>query len=120
MKTATFFSIPNWYKQGIISYLSKDWSVEYDNRVRDGILSGRYKKVNNISGKDAVYAGHSLWRFIAMRYGKSAVSNIIHMTSVSNSIDKGFMYVIGLPFKKLIKEWRNFYINEYQDFANNA
>ena len=119
VKTATFFSIPDWYKQGIISYLSKDWSVEYDNRVRDGILSGRYKKMNNISGKDAVYAGHSLWRFIAFRYGKSAVSNIIHMTSVSNSIDKGFMYVIGLPFKKLIKEWRNYYTNEYQEFANN-
>lgn len=119
VKTATFFSIPDWYKRGIISYLSKDWSVEYDNRVRDGILSGRFKKLNNISGLDAVYAGHSFWRFIALRYGDAAVSNIIHMTSVSNSIDKGIMYVIGIPFKTLVKEWKNFYIDQYLEFQNN-
>jgi WD40 repeat protein len=119
VKTATFFSIPDWYKRGIISYLSKDWSVEYDNRVRDGILSGRYKKVNKINGPDAVYAGHSLWRYIAIKYGESAVSNIIHMTSVSNSVNKGIMYVIGISFKQLIEEWRNFYTEQYQEFIDN-
>lgn len=45
VKTSTFFSLPNWYKVGLISYLSEDWSVEFDNKVRDGILSGRYKRL---------------------------------------------------------------------------
>jgi len=116
VKTSTFFSLPNWYKVGLISYLSEDWNVEFDNRVRDGILSGRYEKVNNLDGNDAVYAGHSLWRFIALRYGKSVVSNVIHMTSSSNSIDKGFMYVIGLPFKTLVKEWQDYYMKDYEQF----
>ncbi|NQU35545.1 MAG: hypothetical protein HQ521_20155 [Bacteroidetes bacterium] len=118
VKTSTFFSLPDWYKVGIISWLGTDWSVEYDNRVRDGILSGRYDKVNNLTGEDAVYAGHSLWRFIAQRYGKATVSNIIHMTNMSNSIEKGFMYVIGLPFKQLTMEWIEYYQNEYSDYAN--
>lgn len=117
VKSSTFFSMPDWYKIGIISYLSKDWSVEFDNRVRDGIISGRYDKVKNLSGEDAVYAGHSLWRYISTQYGKAAVSNIIHMTSVSNSIDKGFLYVIGMPFKSLIKEWREYYQKEYEQYA---
>ncbi len=118
VKTSTFFSLPDWYKVGIISWLGTDWSVEYDNQVRDGILSGRYEKVNNLTGDDAVYAGHSLWRFIAQRYGKATVSNIIHMTNMSNSIDKGFMYVTGLPFKQLTLEWKEYYQNEYKQFAN--
>jgi Tol biopolymer transport system component len=117
VKSSTFFSLPDWYKVGIISWLGKDWSVEYDNRVRDGILSGRYDKVNNLTGEDAVYAGHSLWRFIAQRFGKSTVSNIIHMTSMSNSIDKGFMYVTGLSFKQLTQEWKEYYLNEYSPLA---
>jgi len=119
VKTSTFFSMPNWYKIGLISYLSDDWNVEFDNCVRDGVLSGRYEKVNNLDGNDAVYAGHSLWRFIALRYGKSAVSNIIHMTSASNSIEKGFMYVVGLPFKTLIKEWQIYYMKDYEQFVDN-
>lgn len=119
VKTSTFFSIPDWYKTGLISYLSDDWSVEFDNRVRDGVLSGRYKKVNSIEGTDAIYAGHSLWRYIAMKYGNSAVSNIIHMTSASNNIEKGFTYVIGLPFKTLVKEWQEYYLKEYNLFEVN-
>ena len=116
VKTSTFFSLPNWYKVGLISYLSEDWSVEFDNRVRDGILSGKYKKVNNLEGTDAIYAGHSLWKFIAEKYGKSSVSNIIHMTSSTNSIEKGFMYVIGMPFKVLMREWRDYYSKEYEGY----
>jgi hypothetical protein len=119
VKSSTFFSIPEWYRIGIISYLSNEWDVDFDNRVRDGILSGRYDKVNNLVGEDAIYAGHSLWRYIAMLYGKDAVSNIIHMTSVSNSINKGFEYVIGLPFKSVVKEWINYYKKEYEQFENN-
>jgi WD40 repeat protein len=117
VKTSTFFSIPEWYRTGIISYLSKEWDVEFDNHLRDGILSGRYDKVNNLTGVDAIYAGHSLWRYIANQYGNAAVSNIIHMTSVSNSIDKGFLYVIGIPFKTLIVEWLNFYKDEFEQSA---
>ena len=113
VKTSTFFSLPEWYKVGIISWLGTDWSVDFDNHLRDGILSGRYDKVNNLTGEDAVYAGHSLWRFIAQRYGKATVSNIIHMTSMSNSIDKGFTYVTGMSFKQITLEWKNFYQNEY-------
>ncbi len=119
VKSSTFFSIPDWYRVGIISYLSNEWDVEFDNRVRDGILSGRYEKVNNLVGDDAVFAGHSLWRYIAMVYGRAAVSNIIHMTSVSNSIDKGFLYVIGLPFKKVVEEWKVYYKKENEQFTEN-
>jgi len=118
VKTSTFFSLPDWYKVGIISWLGNDWSVEFDNRVRDGILSGRYDKVNNLTGDDAIYAGHSLWRFIAQRFGMATVSNIIHMTSMSNSIDKGFMYVTGFSFKQLTEEWNEYYRAEYSQYTS--
>jgi len=120
VKTATFFSLPEWYRIGLISWLGKDWGVELDNVVRDGILSGRYTKLNNLVGKDATFAGHSLWRFIASQYGTAAVSNIIHMTSMSNSIDKGFMYVTGRSFKMIVKEWKEYYDNEFSQFLENT
>lgn len=118
VKTSTFFSMPKWFKVGAISYLSDEWNVDFDNHVRDGILSGRYKKVNNLEGEDAVYAGHSLWRYISIQYGPAAVSNIIHMTSISNSIDKGFLYVLGIQFKQVVPEWRSFYEKEYEQFKD--
>lgn len=120
VKTSTFFSLPEWYRVGLISWLGKDWSVEFDNVVRDGILSGRYDKLNNLTGQDATYAGHSLWRFIASQYGHAAMSNIIHMTSMSNSIDKGFLYVTGMSFKLIVEEWKDYYEDEYSQYFNNT
>ncbi len=118
VKTSTFFSLPDWYKSGIISWLGTDWSIELDNQARDGILSGRYEKLNNLDGNDAICAGHSLWRFIAQEFGPVTVSNIIHMTSMSNSIDKGFYYVTGLSYKQVVKEWQEYYMKDYEQHAS--
>ncbi len=119
VKSSIFGNLPGWYTEGLISYLAEDWDVDIDNKVRDGILSGRYKKLKNLSGDDAVVAGHSLWRFIAERYGKATISNIIMMTGSSSNVKKGFLYVLGIPYKTLLKEWRDFYVNEYSNFLNN-
>ena len=118
IKTSTFFSLPDWYKSGIISWLGTDWSIDFDNHVRDGILSGRYEKLNDLNGSDAVYAGHSLWRFIAEEFGSATVSNIVHMTSMSSSIDKGFYYVTGMSYKMVVQEWLEYYKRDYEPHAN--
>lgn len=117
IKTSAVFSLPKWFEVGFISYSGEEWNVEFDNRVRDGILSGRYKKLNNLTGEDAVYAGHSLWRFLANRYGKEAVSGIVRMVSVSKDLNKGFVYVIGLSFKDVVKQWKEYYENEFDTFT---
>ncbi len=118
VKTSALFSLPKWFQIGFISYAGAGWNVDFDNRVRDGILSGRYKKVNNLTGTDAIYAGHSLWRFIAIKYGKNSVTDIIRMVSISKDLDKGFIYVVGLSFKNVIKEWENYYKNIYSPYVN--
>ncbi len=114
IKNSTLFILPDWYIQGLISYLSESWNTEIDNHVRDGIQSGAYKKFNHLTGQDAVYGGHSLWNYISQEYGKSAVPNILHMTNISHSIENGFMYVIGISFKTLIKEWLKYYKDIYE------
>ncbi len=118
IKNSTLFSLPLWFQEGFISYAGEEWNVDIDNRVRDGILTGRFKKLNNLQNEDAVYAGHALWRYLAKKYGKSAVSGIIRMVSVSKDLNKGFVYVIGLSFKEVIKGWKEYYKNEYAAFAD--
>lgn len=118
IKNSTLFVLPDWYLNGLISYLSESWNTEIDNRVRDGILSGAYDKFNHLMNDDANYAGHSLWRYISEKYGRSSVPNILHMTNISNSIENGFLYVLGISFKTLIKEWLEYYREYYQPEEN--
>lgn len=104
VKNSTLFTLPEWYRNGLVSYLSEEWSTEIDNRVKDGILSGKYKSLNNLVGEDALYAGHMLWKYIADKYGAQALTDIVSMTQISRSIDNGFLYIIGVSYKTLVTD----------------
>jgi len=106
---------PDWYTLGIISYLAEEWNTDIDNRIRNIILSGKYKKFSHLVAEEKYVkeAGHSFWKFIADKYGKASVINIINMTRVSRSIETGFQYVTSSNLKTLFQEWRTHYTSYY-------
>jgi hypothetical protein len=115
---STLISIPNWYSEGLIAYLSKHWDIETENRVKDGITTGKYKKFNRLTGDDAIYAGQSFWKYIADTYGESVIPSIIYLTSISKSIKTGFSNVLGFSIKELSYEWLGYYNNLFADDQN--
>ncbi|MBN3035711.1 MAG: PD40 domain-containing protein [Bacteroidales bacterium] len=117
IKNTSLFPYPDWYMQGLVSYMSEEWSTEIDNRVRDGILNGRYDKFNRLTGEEATYAGHAFWNFIAERYGASSISNIIYMAKVSRKIESGFLYILGTSFKNLVTECIDYYKARYEPYS---
>ena len=113
VKNSTLINLPSWYIDGLVSYYSRNWDTELDNKVKDGILSEKYKHFNHLIDEDAVLAGHSLWRFIAEKYGEENIANIAYMTRVNRSVESGFLYVLGISFKKVVEEWYDWYKQVY-------
>lgn len=113
--SSTLLNLPEWYIKGLISYLSVNWDFTIENKVKDGILSKNYKRFNGLSGEDAVYAGHSIWNFIACEFGKSVIPNILYLTKVNRNYESGFIFVLGVSLKDLAPEWKEFYISKYKD-----
>jgi len=116
IKNSTLLSLPDWYVQGLVSYMSDSWNIDLDNYVKDGVLSGRYEKFNRLTGTDAVYAGHSIWKYIAEKYGEDKIPNILYMTKISKSVESGFLYVLGVSFKTFTREWLDYYDKKYYQF----
>ena len=108
-------NLPAWYIRGLISYISEDWSVDIENRVKDGILSGKYESFNKLIGDDAMYAGHSFWRYIEKNYGANLIPNIVYITRINKSAKSGFLYVLGSSIKQLSDEWLGYYMSLYQN-----
>lgn len=115
VRNSTLLMLPEWYVNGLVSYISTEWDAEIENNVKDGILTGRYEKTNRLTGKDATYAGHSIWRFIADTYGESVISNILYMTRISRNIDSGFLFVLGSSLKNLTYDWLAYYDRMYYE-----
>ena len=106
---STLIELPDWYLKGLISYVSVNWDTRIEDEVKDGILTERYDKFNRLTGDDAVYAGHSFWRFIAENYGESVIPNIIYLTRINKNSNSGFLYVLGFNIKELSYEWESYY-----------
>lgn len=115
LKNNTLLNLPEWYLKGLISYVATDWNSDIDNRVKDGILSGKFNNINRLSGNDAVYAGHALWKHIANNYGESVISNLLYMTKVSRNIDNSAIFVLGIPMRALWDECLSSFINKYSE-----
>ncbi len=112
---STLISLPDWYMKGLISYMSRDWDFEVENFVRDGMLSGEYKRFNWLTGDDAKYAGHSFWKYIAETYGASVIPNILYLTRINKNSNSGFLYVLGFSIKDLSRDWQAYYLEQYDE-----
>ncbi len=115
LKNNTLLNLPEWYQKGLVSYVANGWNSDIDNRVKDGVLSGKYENINRLEGSDAVYAGHALWKHIADNYGEAVISNILYMTKVSRNIDNSSLFVLGISIRNLWAECYDSFRNKYAE-----
>lgn len=114
ISSESLMTIPNWYYSGLASYIGENWNSEIDAYVKNGILTKRYVDFDQLSPVEATYAGHSFWKFIADRYGQSAIPHILHTTRSSRNFERGFQYVTGVNYDKLIVDWYRYYYVLYK------
>lgn len=116
----TTISLPDWYVKGLISFVANPWDYEIENRVKDGVNSGKYKKLMTLTDEDAVFAGHSLWKYIADLYGAAIIPNILYLTKVNKSASDGFLYVLGQKLKEISADWSAYYLGMYMSADENG
>ncbi|MCB0480263.1 MAG: hypothetical protein KDC83_02480 [Flavobacteriales bacterium] len=121
IKNSTLLSVPDWYTKGLISYVTNPWTEEIDNRVKDGIMTNRYKRFNHLEEPDKTYAGHAIWNYIAEVYGPEQIPNVLYMARVSRSIESGFLFVLGVNLLQLTKDtWLHYRVNYDMDDENSG
>jgi hypothetical protein len=109
LQNSLLLSVPDWYMNGVTAYISDGWSTEMDSYMRDIILRKELKKPSQTSGKESAFVGQSIWNYIAERYGKDNISNILNLTRIIRNEQTSISSTIGMPFSKFIKEWREYY-----------
>jgi len=114
LANSTLMNLPEWYTAGLISYMGESWNADLDNRVRDGLYTESYKKINTLTGESARIAGHSLWYYISQKYGRKVIKNIVYMSVLNRNIENGFVYILGVSLEDVMKGWQEFYRSRYR------
>lgn len=116
VRNSTLLVLPDWFKQGLIRYLSEGWHTLSDNALQDAIKNDRFYKFNRLTGKDAYMAGHALWYYIAETYGEAVIPNILYMSKVSRSPDNALVFVVGTSLNNLIFEMTEVFNKRYYNY----
>jgi hypothetical protein len=109
LQNSLLLSVPDWYMNGVTAYISDGWSTEMDSYMRDAILRKELKRPSQTNGKESAFVGQSIWNYIAERYGKDNISNILNLTRIIRNEQTSISSTIGMPFSKFMKEWREYY-----------
>ncbi|HNP20343.1 MAG TPA: translocation protein TolB [Fulvivirga sp.] len=118
-QSAVLLNLPEWFIEGAALYVAQGWSIEMDDYVRELVNTKSARKFNRLRGKEAALAGQSLWNFIAHKYGRSNISNILNYTRIIRNQEKSIAITLGISFEQLMLEWQNFYIDNDRQVKQN-
>ncbi len=116
IQNAALLNLPQWFVSGLTSYLSKEWDADMDNRMKDGVLTKKFKKFNRLNQRDAVFAGHSIWKYIIDNSERpdDVIKEVIYAVRVTRNYEYALSYVCGnRNFKQIQKDWFEYYQKLY-------
>lgn len=118
IQNAALLNLPQWYVQGLTSYLSRNWDTDMDNKMKDALDTKKKFRFNRLSQKDPIFAGHSLWKFLVDKYGKDVIANMVYITKLTRNYESAFLYVTNIEFKEIQKDYFDYYKNLYAKEAS--
>ncbi len=108
-QSSILMNLPDWFVKGASMYVAKGWSAEMDDYIRQLIRTRKARRATKLSGREAALVGQSIWNFIAEKYGKSSVANILNYTRVTRNEEKSVLITLGITFRQLLSEWQKYY-----------
>ena len=103
-------NVSGWFYSGLASYFGEHWSSDVETHVKNGILTGSYKRLEELSPVDATYAGHSFWKYLVEVYGEDVIPKALYFTRSGKSVENGMARATMTPFKALATQWYKYYI----------
>lgn len=108
-QSALLMNLPDWFVDGVSLYVAKGWDTEMDDYIRQYMRSKKTRKLGKLNHKEAGLVGQSVWNYIAEKYGRSSVANILNYTRVTRNEESGIQLTLGVSYKQLVADWERYY-----------
>jgi Tol biopolymer transport system component len=98
--------IPIWFSEGMAEYQALGWDEDTDMFIRDAAINEYLPDVQTLSGYFAYRGGQAVFYYIARRYGKEKITELINALRSLGSVDAAFKQTIGLNLKEFNERWK--------------
>ncbi len=97
---------PLWFSEGLAEYEALGWDVDTDMFIRDAAISEYLPEINQLSGYFAYRGGQSVFYYIANKYGKEKIGELINKIKGVGNVEEGIKATLGIDVKELGERWR--------------
>ncbi len=99
-------NLPGWFNEGMAEYQSLGWDINTDMFIRDAAISEYLPDIQNLGGYFAYRGGQAVFYYIAKKYGKEKIGELINKVKGSGSVEEGIRASIGLSLEELNDRWK--------------
>jgi Tol biopolymer transport system component len=113
LQSSLLLTLPEWFMSGTAAYIAEGWSPELNDYMRDFFKNRKVRKPTLMTGNDATLIGHSIWNYIAERYGKDKISDILNLTRIIRTEQTSITSTLGVQtYNRFLRDWRAYYLNQ--------
>ncbi|MBD3290661.1 biopolymer transporter Tol, partial [candidate division KSB1 bacterium] len=105
--------LPLWMIEGLAEFESREWDTESDMYLRDAALNTYVPDIDRLYGFMAYKGGQSVLYYLAEKYGKEKIGELIGKIKVTKNVDQGFKQSIGIGTEELTDKWHLYLKREY-------
>ena len=108
--STTGLELPEWFSEGLHSYVALDWSSDIAMHVQDAARCREILEPHRTDEDAAMWVGHAIWKYIADVFGEGVIADALYMIRVSNSLEKGLQYATGMNLSQLLEEASRYHL----------
>ncbi|MCW8817630.1 MAG: peptidase MA family metallohydrolase [Ignavibacteriaceae bacterium] len=98
--------IPSWFSEGMAEYQALGWDEDTDMFIRDAAINEYLPDVQNLSGYFAYRGGQAVFYYIAKKYGKEKIGELVNALRSLGNVDAALKQTIGLNLKEFNERWK--------------
>jgi hypothetical protein len=110
LESQILLNLPEWFTKGITAYVAEeDNSGQYET-FKSAIVDAKSMRLKNLKGEQARLVGQSIWHYIALKYGRDNIANVLNLTRIIHDEQSSITSTLGISFSKFMKDWSDFYV----------
>jgi len=98
--------LPLWFNEGMAEYQSLGWDIDEDMFIRDAAINDYLPDISRLDGYLAYRGGQSVFYYIAEKYGKEKIGELVNKIKSTGNLETGLKESIGLDLKDLNERWK--------------
>ena len=99
-------NLPQWFSEGMAEYQSLYWDVNTDMFMRDAVVNEILPNIDQLQGYIAYRGGESIFHYIAEKYGKEKIGELVNKVKTTGNLEEGFKATTGLSLKDFNERWK--------------